>query len=118
MSTEQFDPAKSFQWGEMAERDEYKTLTTFERGLHWESGNDGHAHLTYFDKSRQLSFVWDGDVNTPVQVSHGGYGEPISWKFYFNNHRVMDLGEPNFVTLVRLFQRTCEAWIDSKEDAE
>src|SRR5690242_829159 len=37
---------------------------------------DGTPHFTYFDKPTQLSFVWDG--STPyIEVSHGGYGEPM-----------------------------------------
>jgi hypothetical protein len=109
---------KADQWHDMAERDEYRTLTDFEKGIEWESGLDGHAFIGFYDRDRLLSFIWDGNVQTPVQVSYGGYGEPVKWKFWFNDHRVMNMGEPGFTTLVALFQQTCEAWIDAKEDAE
>ena len=38
---------------------------------------DGTAHITYFDARTQASFVWDGDA-TEIQVSIGGYGEPVN----------------------------------------
>ena len=37
---------------------------------------DGRAHMTYFDKKRTLSYVWDGRSDH-IEVSHGGYGEPV-----------------------------------------
>lgn len=38
---------------------------------------DGTAHVTYFDADHQLSFVWDGSIEHPIEVEHGGYGEPV-----------------------------------------
>jgi hypothetical protein len=43
-------------------------------------GADGTPHFTYFDKESQLSFVWNG-VSNRVEVSHGGYGEPVTETF-------------------------------------
>lgn len=40
-------------------------------------GADGTAHITFFDKASQLSFVWDGKHGPTVAVSHGGYAEPV-----------------------------------------
>lgn len=39
-------------------------------------GSDGQAHFAYFDKRTQASFVWDG-VSDRIEVSIGGYGEPV-----------------------------------------
>jgi hypothetical protein len=37
---------------------------------------DGIPHLTYFDRDSQLSFVWTGNPQDPIEVEHGGYAEP------------------------------------------
>lgn len=26
-----------------------------------------------------LAFAWDGDPSSPIEVSEGGYGEPVKW---------------------------------------
>jgi hypothetical protein len=39
---------------------------------------DGNPHFSYFDKEWQLSFVWGGDSSDFIEVSHGGYGEPVT----------------------------------------
>lgn len=36
---------------------------------------DGKAHITYYDRERSISYVWDGD--DVIEVSYGGYGEPV-----------------------------------------
>lgn len=38
-------------------------------------GNDGVAHMTYFDYETQWSFVWDGTQGRKIQISEGGYAE-------------------------------------------
>jgi hypothetical protein len=38
---------------------------------------DGRAHLAYFDKPHQLSFIWDC-YDPVIQVCYGGYGEPVT----------------------------------------
>ena len=42
-----------------------------------QQGQDGNVHLTYFDKEHQLSFVWDGSEGDWIDVSVGGYAEPM-----------------------------------------
>lgn len=42
-----------------------------------EQSADGTPHLAYFDKKTQLSFVWAGSLEKHIEVSHGGYGEPV-----------------------------------------
>lgn len=38
---------------------------------------DGTAHFTYFAADTLLSFVWNGCATHPIEVEHGGYGEPV-----------------------------------------
>lgn len=38
---------------------------------------DGRPHFTYYDTDTLLSFAWDGHSQT-VEVSEGGYGEPVT----------------------------------------
>jgi len=38
---------------------------------------DGQPHITYYDAEHQYSFVWDGHVDHPIEVEHGGYGEVL-----------------------------------------
>lgn len=52
------------------------------RGLLMDHGyrrysQDGTAHFAYFMDDTLLSFVWDGCAGHPVEVEHGGYGEPV-----------------------------------------
>lgn len=56
--------------------------TALARGLLNEHGyrrhsQDGTAHFTYFADDSLLSFVWDGCAGHPIEVEHGGYGEPV-----------------------------------------
>ena len=44
-----------------------------------EASVDGHAHLTYYDAEHGLSFVWSGSLEHYVEVSAGGYAEPVAW---------------------------------------
>jgi hypothetical protein len=39
---------------------------------------DGRGHLAYYDSDLRLSFVWNG-ASDVVEVSHEGYGEPVSF---------------------------------------
>lgn len=41
-------------------------------------GADGEAHVTYFDSTLLLSFVWHPNSDW-IQVGEGGYGEPTRW---------------------------------------
>ena len=38
---------------------------------------DGTSHFTFYINDAQLSFIWDGDLAHPVEMEHGGYGEPL-----------------------------------------
>lgn len=76
---------------------------------------DGRPHFTYFDHGTQLSFVWSGDFREPIQVCHGGYGEPV----------VDNIGSTDFfapregVVLPQAwllaFQMTCDEYIKARK---
>lgn len=44
---------------------------------HRRYSQDGTAHFTYFTGDTLLSFVWDGCAGHPIEIEHGGYGEPV-----------------------------------------
>ena len=70
---------------------------------------DGQAHMTYFDNTRELSFVWNGGQ---IHVSYGGYGEPTLWTFDPNLFLGSGQAQP-----FEWFKSICNHWIDAKEDA-
>lgn len=39
---------------------------------------DGVAYLFYFDAETQIGFGWTGQFADPIEVSHGGFGEPTT----------------------------------------
>jgi hypothetical protein len=77
-------------------------------------GLDGEPFFGYYDKDRTLSFIWSGDVTREVQVSYGGYGEPVFARFDFRSYK------PKWViagtkTSAMAFQYACVNWIDFQE---
>jgi hypothetical protein len=75
-------------------------------------GNDGVPHVTYFDFPTQLSFVWDGK-SEQIEVSHGGYGEPVSDKIQLFP-LTLNIPDTPAGWMAR-FQAACEAYIKIKE---
>ena len=73
---------------------------------------DGQAHLAYFDVRSQASFVWDGD-SSAIEVSIGGYGEPISHEI-----PAPDLSIPvwSAVGVLGMFADVCRAHADTLVD--
>jgi hypothetical protein len=69
---------------------------------------DGTAHLAYY--AEDVSFVWSGSAERPIQVCPGGYGEPpvaVVWP---------NLGHEGLVTLqvaLRVFRETCDEWLEA-----
>lgn len=53
-------------------------------------GPDGTAHLTYYDRERLFSYCWDGYADH-IEVSHGGYGEPVVAHILIDPQVVKDL---------------------------
>ena len=82
--------------------------------LNQPQNTDGVPHFTYYDQSHLLSFVWDG-FSPEVEVSHGGYGEPVT------DHIEIPVG--TFSTSrtparwLAWFQVMCQLYIKEKEMA-
>jgi hypothetical protein len=77
----------------------------------WSSqqGADGTPHLAYFDKTHQLSFVWDGTQGDWIDVSYGGYGEPAVARIPWNDQSGCSPAA---------FQRTCDEFINLIHEIE
>jgi len=91
-------------------------------------GQDGQAHFSYFDYSRQLSFIWDGEFDEAVTVACGGHGEPAKWSFeYYQMYHAWYISNGwdantqvgptvrNFAEAIMQFQKICDFWIHTKE---
>lgn len=70
-----------------------------------EQSTDGNPHMSYYIGEHQLSFVWDG-AEPFVEVSHGGYGEPVIDSFPINGS---GLSSP--LGTVEFFARRCDDYI-------
>ncbi len=80
-------------------------------------GIDGTPALYYFDHPRLLAFLWSGNYNAPIEVSFGGFGEPVVWKFNFYDHRPSSAGIAGTYGLTTAFALVCQDWMLAKEDA-
>ena len=78
-----------------------------------EQNCDGWAHMTYYDKSRQLSFVWDGGHDY-VDVCHGGYGEPVYARFSIDRGWRNTSEADRYSTSVDYFRDQCDKWIEDR----
>lgn len=68
---------------------------------------DGTAHLAYFDKESQLAFTWSG--HGPVDVSHGGFGEPVTDRLDLERLRTLALDPTAGVDAVfSVFKGVCD----------
>jgi hypothetical protein len=76
-------------------------------------GADGVAHLTLYDPDTQLSFVFDGNAIGLVEVSHGGYGEPVVDQFTI---RTWPYAGPR--AQLNWFEEMCRQWIERRRKAE
>jgi hypothetical protein len=75
-------------------------------------GADQVAHLTYYDKPTQLSFVWDGTRGSEISVSHGGYAEPefTSFTWTHSTNEVED-NLNDIKHILTWFQNACERYV-------
>ena len=75
---------------------------------------DGRPHLTYYIWPDTLSFVWSGEPDEPVEVCHGGYGEPPAWRFtpeYIEDVSGLRWSQMNDASvLLAAFKQACDAW--------
>jgi hypothetical protein len=83
-------------------------MVTHER---YRQDGDGIPHFAYFDKPTQLSFVWDGSAEHPIQVAWGGYGEPII--DHLETHLVGLVPETPAAWL-HWFKIQCEEYVESE----
>ena len=83
------------------------------RGLIPEDGyrrhsQDGTAHVTYYDEPHCLSFVWDGATEHPIEVEHGGYGEPVSVLLFINESDLSPAQHLRAVEWMVWFESMCQ----------
>ena len=76
-------------------------------------GDDGAPHLTYYDRDRLLSFVWNGRADV-IEVSHGGYGEPVGWLLPARDEAA---GHSGPAQALLDFQVTCDQWVERVYDS-
>jgi hypothetical protein len=82
-------------------------MTTYDDAITPQNA-DGTAHIAYFDKATETSFVWNG-VEDVVEVCRGGYGEPVSDTFPLMTYAV-----DNARTLLRSFEDACQRYLVAK----
>ena len=70
---------------------------------------DGIAHLAYYDKEHQISFVWNGRQGDRIDVCPGGYAEPANESYYAYIGFVPHLIPLD--TALTLFRITCQRYI-------
>jgi len=71
-------------------------------------GTDGTPFLSFYDKTHALSFVWDGTAGDWIDVSFGGYSEPVIARIPWTPSIRAEWGEPS----LKGFSSACEAFIN------
>lgn len=69
-------------------------------------GADGTPHLTYYVDD--VSFVWSGNIERPIQVCPGGYGEPVVDTIWPDNPDQLRGLWPD---PLRWFRDACDDWL-------
>lgn len=75
-----------------------------------EQGLDGTAHITYFDKRRQMSFTFDAKHGLFMNVSSGGYGERP-----FATAPIYNINLSQISATLALFELACQTFINTFE---
>jgi short-subunit dehydrogenase involved in D-alanine esterification of teichoic acids len=75
-----------------------------------EQGLDGIAHITYFDRQRQLSFTFDAKHGLVANVASGGYGEKP-----FAAIPVYNINYAQIAATLALFEQECKRFIATFE---
>jgi hypothetical protein len=70
---------------------------------------DGDVHMTYYVSDEQLSFVWDMHARHPIEVEHGGYGEPLRALLKLDEADLPDVIPSTPHGWARWFMTVCEA---------
>lgn len=69
---------------------------------------DGTAHLAYYDKEHEISFVWNGSRGKRIDVCPGPYGEPAD-----DSHEINLAFSPTSMSLsaaLSYFAEDCKRW--------
>jgi hypothetical protein len=74
-------------------------------------GQDGIAHLTFYDPTSKLSFVYDGVHGNTVAVSEGGYGEPVIDTFAMDWTGTDTTGQSS---VLGRFEGACRRYIEQR----
>lgn len=76
-------------------------------------GADGTAHLAYYDRKHELSFVYDNrHADDNVEVSRGGYGERVTDRFSaFEFDDEWGANHGSYTDVFRRFERLCQAYV-------
>lgn len=88
-------------------------------------GEDGRAHMTYYDAERSLSFTWDGN-NQLIEVREGSYGDPVTDTFarlaYTPNYASHNSSHYNLrdhsYNWIAMFRDACVSWIEKVWDQQ
>jgi hypothetical protein len=75
---------------------------------------DGVPHLAFFDGT--TSFVWTGRMLDPIEISPGGYAEPVTATI--EPLDVPLLASRNRVpvaTHLEDFRQVCQTWVDERD---
>ena len=81
-------------------------------------GQDGQPHVTYYDKSHVLSFVWDGTRGPWIDVAHGGYAEAVFARIPFAVENVQhDLMEDFRTSCLEFIETIDQSVSGSREEA-
>jgi hypothetical protein len=71
---------------------------------------DDHAHLAYYDKKHEVSFVWAGNLDEMIEVCPGGYAEPVQDTIDPRNYGA-SLVESTAAGWLAWFEVTCQHYI-------
>lgn len=72
---------------------------------------DGIPHLTFYDPNENISFVWSGDFDRPIQVCPGGYGEPAAAEIDVSCDPMQEMDFPVGIFLA-WFRGQCRLWVE------
>lgn len=73
---------------------------------------DGQAYIAYFRRDPMMHFIWTGNNDDPVQVTHGESGEPIDATF-----EVAIAWDQHTEDVLVAFKHACDLFA-AREDAE
>jgi hypothetical protein len=73
---------------------------------------DGHVYLAYYRNDRVLGFIWDGNIEHPIQVTHE-MGEAVHDTFELDLHGAITINPSG---LFLMFKRACDQYADTERN--